>query len=41
MRLKFNIIIIYMLSSRNKRLKRISRIFAFFVIVFSGCIYQL
>ena len=30
-----------MLSSRNKRLKRVSRIFAFFVIVFSGVWYQI
>ena len=29
-----------MLSTRNKRLKRISRIFAFFVIILSGCWYQ-
>ena len=30
-----------MLSSRNRRLKRLSRFLAFFVIVFSGCYYQL
>ena len=30
-----------MLSSRNRRLKRVSRIIAFFVIVFSGCWYQM
>jgi len=30
-----------MLSSRNRRLKRVSRILAFFVIVISGCIYRL
>ncbi len=29
-----------MLSSRNRRLKRLSRIVAFFVIVFAGCYYQ-
>ena len=30
-----------MLSSRNRRLKRLSRILAFFVIVFSGVFYRL
>ena len=30
-----------MLSSRNRRLKRLSRLFASFIIVFSGCYYQL
>ena len=30
-----------MLSSRNRKLKRFSRFLAFFVIVFSGCIYRL
>ena len=29
-----------MLSSRNRKLKRFSRFLAFFVIVFSGCIYR-
>lgn len=29
-----------MLSSRNRRLKRLSRLIAFFVIVISGCYYQ-
>ena len=29
-----------MLSSRNRRLKRLSRLLAFFVIVFAGCYYQ-
>ena len=29
-----------MLSSRNRRLKRLSRFVAFFVIVISGCYYQ-
>ena len=29
-----------MLSSRNRRLKRLSRFIAFFVIVISGCYYQ-
>lgn len=29
-----------MLSSRNRRLKRFSRFVAFFVIVFSGCVYR-
>ena len=30
-----------MLSSRNRRLKRMSRIFAFFIIVFAGCYYRM
>lgn len=29
-----------MLSSRNRKLKRFSRILAFFVIVISGCYYR-
>ena len=29
-----------MLSSRNRRLKRLSRLVAFFVIVFAGCYYR-
>jgi hypothetical protein len=30
-----------MLSTRNQKLKRLSRFFAFFVIVFAGVFYQL
>lgn len=29
-----------MLSSRNRKLKRFSRVVAFFIIVFSGCYYR-